>query len=206
MHLYFIENVAQSARKETKVKRIAVLLFATAFGLLLLGACAPKESAGASDFPDDLDFVVVDQLPDGSASLQTGDSVFVSALFFQDGEPLRTVPVSLSVDGTWVFADLTDACGRLACGELPAGEDVLFCVSSSEDKTLRADVYFTPCSAQDASAVQPGAVAVEAEETPAGIRTAELLFLAAAGEQAQTAHPLAFDPLHMYSGTVLYLS
>jgi len=203
MVLYFIENVAQSARKETKVKRIAFFLAAALFCPLLLFACAPAESA--SGFPDDLDFVVVGQPPDGGA-LSTGDSVFVSALFFQDGAPMRTVPVCLSAGGTWIFADLTDAYGRLACGGLPAGEDVLFCVSPAEGETLYSDVYFAPSSAQGFSPAPDGAAFVQPDETQAGIRMAELLFLTGNGVQTQSAHTFSFDPLHLYSGVVLYLS
>lgn len=185
------------------MKRIAFFLATALFCPLFLFSCAPAESV--SGFPDDLNFVVVDQLPDGDTS-SAGDSVFVSALFFQNGEPMCAVPVSLSAGETWLFTGLTDAYGRLACGELPTGEDVLFCVSSAEDETLHANVYFESPSDCGDSVAPSGAVFVRTNETQAGIRTAELLFLAGNSTRTQSAHTFSFDPLHLYSGVVLYLS
>lgn len=189
------------------MKRIAFPLLAAAVCLLSLCACAKTESSAASDFPEDVDFVVVDHLPeDDGASQDGGADVLVSAFFYDAGEPMRAVPVFLSVGGTAILAELTDAYGRLACGELPAGEDVLFCVSPSPDVTLRAGVIFVSSSKPGAVSVPDGVTAVVPDGTLGDCRTADLLFLAGNGGAASAARQIEPGPLLTGPGDVLHLS
>lgn len=201
------------------MKRIAILLALAGFVLLSLGGCAKEQSLSDPVFPDDVEFVVVDSLPEDE-TLSQGDAnvdvVFVSATFVDDGSPVCALPVVLYEGDSALFAALTDDSGRVACGSLPFDTAVRFSALVSGRDAVSLSVCFLPSGqSQTGAYTRRDVVVIVPTAQAGGMQCADLLFLLGenAGSDVQPFSPASgtaispvTDPLHGWSRTTLALS
>jgi len=202
------------------VKRIAILFALAGFMLFSLGGCSgSKQSLSETIFPDDLEFVVVDSLPEDESALQDdapADTVCVSATFVDGDSPACAMPVVLYEGDSAVFAALTDDSGRVACGSLPADTVIRFSAIVSGHNTLSLSVRFLSSGQDGPAAYISRDVAIVAPVAQAGgLPCADLLFLLSS-EACKDAAPFSAasgasiapvtDPLHGWSRTTLSLA
>jgi len=202
------------------VKRIAILFALAAFAFLPLAGCSDKHALSGTTFPDDVEFVVVDALPESETASQGDDdaqNVCVCATFVDGDSPACAVPVVLYQGDSAVFAALTDDAGRVACGSLPVDTAILFSVTDYGGNALSLSVRFVSFGqTQSAAAYARQGIAVVVPVAQAnGTPYADLLFLMDAASSLDTATVSAAadasitpvtDPLHLWSRTTLTLS
>lgn len=151
------------AKRGRKVKRIAIFLCAVPLALSLACSAAHTSAETAPSFPEDVEFVVVDELPAEAESADEQQAYcYVSAAFYEGGTPMRSVPVVLYSGDQALFSALTDASGRVACGALPQGADLLVVASPEAEEDASAVILLLPAkSAESAALLRTNAVALE---------------------------------------------
>lgn len=175
------------------MKRIAIFL--CALPLLFSLACSTARIAAeaAPPFPSGVEFVVVDELPAEAES--AGDqpvSCYVSASFYENGAPMRAVPVVLYSGDQALLAALTDVDGHIACGMLPMETNLLVVVSRSAGEAARAVVLLQTAQGTLNKAVsRSGAVALEPTAEPNGRYCLNVAFILGGTAAAQES-PLPF--------------
>lgn len=196
------------------MKRIAILFALAAFAFLPLAGCSDKHALSDTTFPDDVEFVVVDSLPESEDAAQ---NVYVSATFVDGDSPACAVPVVLYEGDSAVFAALTDDAGRVACGGLPVDTVIRFSVTGPGGNALSLSVRFVSFGQTQSAAAyaRQGVAVVVAVAQANGMPCADLLFLmnAAPSQDSSTVSAASgasitpvTDPLHLWSKTTLTLS